>query len=140
MTTVEPAGLPLGTILCDPGTGRMAVRFQVDDTTGAGMHAWYVPAADPADARVLHHVEVTGWQEVELPPGVAEVVRAVLERESKLAAANGQNARFWADHFDEVQQANRQALGEHHKPGHTVAELITKLVKRVAAAEQNGEQ
>lgn len=42
--------------------------------------------------------------------------------------ANGRNARFWAGHFAEVEKANRDALGAHHKAGHTVAELITALV------------
>jgi len=42
--------------------------------------------------------------------------------------ANARNARFWADHFAEIEAANRAALGPHHQPGHTVAELITALV------------
>jgi hypothetical protein len=91
--THPAAALPLGTILRDPETGRLTIRFQVDDTTGRGMHAWYVPAPDPADARVLHHSEVHGWEPVELPPGVADVVRAVLERQAaELAEAR---ASYW---------------------------------------------
>jgi hypothetical protein len=62
--------------------------------------------------------------------GTDDLIAAV-GRLKKLGEANGLNARFWADHFDEVQKANRQALGEHHKPGHTVAELITALVGQV---------
>jgi len=78
----KAADYPLGTVLRDPKTGRLAMRFQQDDdSTGKGMHAWYVPAPDPTDARVLHHVEVYGWEPVELPPGVADMVRAVLERQ-----------------------------------------------------------
>lgn len=42
--------------------------------------------------------------------------------------ANGRNARFWADQFAEIEKANRDALGAHHKPGHSVAELITAVV------------
>jgi hypothetical protein len=56
------------------------------------------------------------------------MVQPALERLTKLAEANGNQARFWADHFHEVEKANRDALGAHHKPGYTVAELITALV------------
>lgn len=82
MTTHPAAAFPLGTILRDPKTGRLAVRFQVADATGWGMHAWLIPAPNPDESRILHHVEVRGWGLVELPPGVAEVVRAVLERQA----------------------------------------------------------
>jgi hypothetical protein len=54
-----------------------------------------------------------------------------LQRVAKLAEANGNQARFWSDHFDEVEKANRDALGAHHKPGYSVAELITALVAEV---------
>jgi predicted secreted protein len=53
---------------------------------------------------------------------------AEIGRLTKLAEANGGQARFWADHFAEIDKANRDALGAHHKPGHSVAELITALV------------
>jgi hypothetical protein len=100
--TTNPADHPLGTILRHPESGRLAVRFQQDDTTGRGMHAWYVPAPGPRDARVLHHVEVRGWELVELPAGVADVARAVLERQAV------EVARLIRER-DEAQAAHRSA-------------------------------
>jgi hypothetical protein len=52
-------------------------------------------------------------------------------RLQKLAEANGRNARYWGDEYEALDRASRQALGEHHKPGHTLPELITTLVGRV---------
>jgi hypothetical protein len=62
---------------------------------------------------------------------------AEVERLSKLAEANGQQARFWADHFAEVEKANRDALGAHHKSGHSVAELIAALVDELAEVREH---
>lgn len=64
---VDPVDLPFGALLRDPKSGRWAVRFQVDDTSGKGMHAWLVPPTiDHPEVRVLHHVEVRGWQPFEI--------------------------------------------------------------------------
>jgi hypothetical protein len=64
--------------------------------------------------------------------------QAEIERLTKLAEANGGQARFWADHFAEIDKANLDALGAHHKPGHSVAELIAALVGELAEAREFG--
>lgn len=63
-----------------------------------------------------------------LADAMLAVVQPELERLTKLADANGGQARFWANHFAEIEKANRDALGAHHKPGYRVDELITALV------------
>jgi hypothetical protein len=102
VSTHPAAAFPLGTVLRDPESGRLAVRFQQDDTTGKGMHAWYMPAPDPADARILHHVEVIGWEPVGLPPGVVEAVRAVLERQAVELAKVRASREAWAIEADRL--------------------------------------
>lgn len=111
MTTHPAAAFPLGTILRDPKTGRLAVRFQVADATGWGMHAWLIPALDPADARILHHVEVYGWELVELPPGVAGVVRAVLERQAAEVERLTRGRDEAREHLDKVRRRLRTPEG-----------------------------
>jgi hypothetical protein len=111
VTTHPAAAFPLGTVLRDPETGRLAVRFQQDDTTGKGMHAWYIPARHPAEARILHHVEVSGWEPVELPPGVAEVVRVVLERQAAEVARLTRERDEAREHLDKVRRGLRTPEG-----------------------------
>jgi hypothetical protein len=57
--------------------------------------------------------------------------QAEVQRLTKLAEANGGQARFWADHFAEVEKVDRDALGAHRKPGHSVAELITAVAQEL---------
>jgi hypothetical protein len=62
--------------------------------------------------------------------------QAALQRVTKWANGNGAQARFWADHFQEVQAANRRALGARHQRGYPVAELIAAVVAELSDYER----
>jgi hypothetical protein len=96
----SPEDLPFGAVLVQPGTGRWAVRFQVDDTSGRGMHCWLVPPSPAVPvARVLHHVEVRGWTLVK-HPAIAGEETAQLQAELADLRASREAWAIEADRLD----------------------------------------
>ncbi len=94
------------------------------------------PTDDPAPDSELRdrifHIVLTAQQAEQNHGNTVTIAEWARDEIMPVIELVSKQARFWADHFHEVEKANRDALGAHHKPGYTVAELITALVGNVA--------
>lgn len=85
----------------------------------------------------LLHRAILDWGgypvEAEWPGNKAAIAaaEAVFRRDTYQNSVVSAQARFWADHFVEVDRANHRALGAYDRTGYTVAELIADVVNQL---------